>query len=31
MYDKYKKEFSIFKEKLFLEEYREYFDYIENL
>lgn len=31
MYDKYKKEFPNFKEKVYLEKYKEFFDYIENI
>lgn len=31
MYEKYKSEFPKFKEKLFIEEYKEFFDYVENL
>ena len=31
MYSKYKKEFPNFKEQLFLEEFKEFFDYIENI
>ena len=31
MYEKYKKEFPAFKEKVYVEEYKEFFDYVENL
>lgn len=31
MYEKYKKEFSLFKEKCYIEEYKEFFDYLEKL
>lgn len=31
MYDKYKKEFPSFKEKVYVEEYKEFFDYVETL
>jgi len=31
MYEKYKKEFPKFKEKVYIEEYEEFFNYIENL
>lgn len=31
MYERYKKEFPKFKEKVFIEEYREFFNYVENL
>lgn len=31
MYKKYKKEFPVFKEKVYIEEYKEFFDYVENL
>lgn len=31
MYDKYKKEWPKFKEKVYIEEYNEFFDYVENL
>lgn len=31
MYDKYKKEFPLFKDKVYLEKYREFFNYVENL
>ena len=31
MYDKYKKEWPDFKEKLYVEEYEEFFNYVENL
>lgn len=31
MYDKYKKEFPNFKEKVYIEEYKEFFNYVENL
>lgn len=31
MYDKYKKEFPSFRDKLYLEEYKEFFDYVESL
>ena len=31
MYNKYKSEFKGFKEKVYIEEYKEFFDYIENL
>lgn len=31
MYDKYKKEFPNFKEKVYMEEYEEFFNYIENI
>lgn len=31
MYEKYKKEFPDFKEKVYLEEYKEFFDYLESL
>ena len=31
MYSKYKKEFPKFKEKVYIEEYKEFFDYVENL
>ena len=31
MYEKYKKEFPFFKEKVYIEEYKEFFDYVENL
>lgn len=31
MYEKYKKEFPEFKEKVYIEEYEEFFDYVENL
>jgi hypothetical protein len=31
MYEKYKKEWPNFKEKLYIEEYKEFFDYIKNL
>ena len=31
MYERYKKEFPKFKEKVFIEEYKEFFDYVENL
>lgn len=31
MYKKYKKEFPNFKNKLYIEEYKEFFDYIENI
>lgn len=31
MYDKYKKEFPKFKEKVYVEEYKEFFDYVESL
>lgn len=31
MYDKYKKEFPLFKEKCYIEEYKEFFNYLETL
>lgn len=31
MYEKYKKEFPMFKEKCYVEEYKEFFDYLESL
>lgn len=31
MYDKYKKEFSLFKEKTYKEKFKDFFDYVENL
>lgn len=31
MYEKYKKEFPKFKEKVYVEEYKEFFDYLENI
>jgi hypothetical protein len=31
MYEKYKKEFPKFKEQVYIEEYKEFFDYVENL
>ena len=31
MYEKYKKEFPKFKEKVYIEEYEEFFNYVENL
>lgn len=31
MYDKYKKEFPMFKEKCYVEEYKEFFDYLESI
>ena len=31
MYEKYKKEFPKFKERVYIEEYKEFFDYVENL
>ncbi len=31
MYDKYKKEFPKFKEMVYLEEYKDFFDYLENI
>lgn len=31
MYPKYKKEWPNFKEKLYIEEYKEFFDYVENI
>lgn len=31
MYDKYKKEFPLFKDKVYVEEYKEFFEYVSNL